>query len=248
MAQSVEHMLGKHEVPGPNPGSSSSSVYGNRIFPVAVFCFLRAVQERRQPVRPASGAPPVPAPDAGVSLTRWLRHGLVAADERELSAFFVKRPGEKLQKPRGGENRQGVRYKCPTCRILSMSAAEIDSLRRFPVFPEPFQEEGHNENCGRFSLPRPAPRPFRRRTREESRRGGEDSRKRRGKSSGLGIPREKGGRPAHSGTGCSGKGRAGYKRAPVCCKRTVPDASAGKKQAPGRLQKDGAGVKSRKNQ
>ena len=33
------------------------------------------------------------------------------------------------------------------------------------------------------------------------------------------------------------KRRAGYKRAPVCCKRTVPDASAGKKQAPGRLQK-----------
>ena len=48
MAQSVEHMLGKHEVPGPNPGSSSSSAYGNRVFPVAVFCFLQAVQEPRQ--------------------------------------------------------------------------------------------------------------------------------------------------------------------------------------------------------
>ena len=90
MAQSVEHMLGKHEVPGPNPGSSSSSAYGNRIFPVAVFCFLQAVQARRQPVRPASGAPPVPAPDAGVSLTRWLRHGLMAADERGVAAFLKK--------------------------------------------------------------------------------------------------------------------------------------------------------------
>ena len=242
MAQSVEHMLGKHEVPGPNPGSSSSSAYGNRIFSVAVFCFLQAVQEPRQRQRTGH------CKNWRGSVKGWTIAAGRSVRRRGTVGLFTKRPGEKRQKPRGGENRQGVRYKYPACRILSMSAAEIDSLRRFPVFPEPFQEVGHNENCGRFSLPRPAPERAGRRAREESRRGGEDSRKRRGKSSGLGIPREKGGRPARSGTGCSGKGRAGYKRAPVCCKRTVPDASAGKKQAPGRLQKDGAGVKSRKNQ
>ena len=120
-----------------------------------------------------------------------------------------------------------MRYKCQACRILSMSAAEIDGLRCFPVFPEPFQV-GHNENCGRFSLPRPAPRPFRRRTREESRRGGEDSRKRRGKSSGLGIPREKGGRPARSGTGCSGKGGRAIKERWCAVKERCPTQAQGK--------------------
>ena len=38
-------------------------------------------------------------------------------------------------------------------------------LSRFP--PWPFREEGHNENHG-LSIPRPAPRPFRRRTRDAS--------------------------------------------------------------------------------
>ena len=153
MAQSVEHMLGKHEVPGPNPGSSSSSAYGNRVFPVAVFCFLQAVQEPRQ--RQRTG----PCKNWRGSVKGWTIAAGRSVRRRGTVGLFTKRPGEKLQKPRGGENRQGVRYKCPACRILSMSAAEIDSLRRFPVFPEPFQEVGHNENCGRFSLPRPGAPP-----------------------------------------------------------------------------------------
>ena len=153
MAQSVEHMLGKHEVPGPNPGSSSSSAYGNRIFPVAVFCFLQAVQEPRQ--RQCTG----PCKNWRGSVKGWTIAAGRSVRRRGTVGLFTKRPGEKRQKPRGGENRQGVRYKCPACRILSMSAAEIDRLRRFPVFPAPFQEEGHNENCGRFSLPRPGALP-----------------------------------------------------------------------------------------
>ena len=88
-----------------------------------------------------------------------------------LAAFLQKGLAKNLQKPRGGENRLGVRYKYPACRILSMSAAEIDSLRRFPVFSAPFQEVGHNENCGRFSLPRPAPCPIRHRV-QRKRSGG----------------------------------------------------------------------------
>ena len=242
MAQSVEHMLGKHEVPGPNPGSSSSSAYGNRIFPVAVFCFLQAVQEPRQ--RQCMG----PCKNWRGCVKGWTIAAGRSVRRRGTVGLFTKRPGEKRQKPRGGENRQGVRYKCPACRILSMSAAEIDSLRRFPVFSAPFQEEGHNENCGRFSLPRPGapPVPAPDAGGIQARRGGLSQTA--GKKQRIGYSPGKGRAPCPFRHRVQRKRRAGCKRALVCCKRTVPDASAGKKQAPGRLQKDGAGVKSRKNQ
>ena len=290
MAQSVEHMLGKHEVPGPNPGSSSSSAYGNRIFPVAVFCFLQAVQEPRQ--RQRTG----PCKNWRGSVKGWTIAAGRSVRRRGTVGLFTKRPGEKRQKPRDGENRQGVRYKCPACRILSMSAAEIDSLRRFPVFPRVLSEAGaqqksrpglspasgagtggggikqsgtgnktggwgrnrryrqqrkkrrvvfeKRERCGADG--RPFCKKAWRKTAKAARRGGLSQTA--GKKQRIGYSPGKGRAPCPFRHRVQRKRRAGYKRALVCCKRTVPDASAGKKQAPGRLQKDGAGVKSRKNQ
>ncbi len=153
MAQSVEHMLGKHEVPGPNPGSSSSSAYGNRVFPVAVFCFLRAVQEPRQ--RQCTG----PYKNWRGSVKGWTIATGRSVRRRGTVGLFTKRPGEKRQKPRGGENRQGVRYKCPACRILSMSAAEIDSLRRFPVFPRGLSGAGAQRKLRPVFSPAPGAPP-----------------------------------------------------------------------------------------